>query len=581
MLFPVDVVFAAPRKGYEAKLLNTNLQYTLTPGETKTIGITYKNIGKTVWKNKGDGYVSLYTFESKYRKSDFATKDWLDATHPVRLKEKSVAPGKMGHFDLTLKAPLKTGTYTETFSLVSEDTTWISSGVIAFIFSVKEPKKITTPISKATNGLSGMILLRSAKQITADAGEQISYKVGIKNTGTVGWTKREIQSSDYVIASANTQTPIQIALKTDGEVKPGAIDFLSFDFIAPTKKGTYTVSYRFAANDVVLPDVLIDIPVEVTNDAEDVLESPLAVDPSQINELNIITEPLVRVGVLIVDEETQNQVKISCNTDWKLFDGNGALLSEQVADSAVTAFYKNKRYYFNRNQGLEQSSFYLRFVPNTTDGICKIENFDKRVTRHAGFAENSFRNILELRYNSAKDRTWLINELPMEQYLYGLGETSEASPYEFKKALITIARTFALYQWERATKHASEYFHMNAYADDQVYRGYEYEMNNSSIRKAAEETRGITVNYEGRTAITPYFSRSDGRTRDWNEVWRGDVPWIKSVPTPCDAANHRKLWGHGIGMSATEALCMANDGKKWDEIVHYFYQNIDLKKRWN
>jgi len=301
-----------------------------------------------------------------------------------------------------------------------------------------------------------------------------------------------------------------------------------------------------------------------------------------VQAVNVIEEPIVRIGVLIVDEETQNQVQISCNTSWKLLDGNGALLSEQAADSTVTAFYKNQRYYFNRGQGLEHSSFYLRFVPDSKEAVCTIVNFDQRLTRHAANADNQFRNVLELRYNSAKNRTWMINELGIEDYLSGLAETSEDSAYEFKKTLIVTARTFALYQFERATKHASEFFHMNSSADDQVYKGYGYEMRHPSIGKAAEETRGITVNYEGRTAITPYFSRSDGRTRDWHEVWGGTVAWAKSVPCPCDKENGRRLWGHGVGMSATEALCMADkQGKKWDEILHYFYQGIDLSKRWN
>ena len=122
---------------------------------------------------------------------------------------------------------------------------------------------------------------------------------------------------------------------------------------------------------------------------------------------------------------------------------------------------------------------------------------------------------------------------------------------------------------------------MNAYADDQVYKGYEYENRHPSIKVAVDEVRGITVNYEGRTAITPYFSRSDGRTRSFSEVWYNEVAWLQGVPAPCDAKRGFALWGHGVGMSATEALCMANDGSTWDEILHYFYTDVDLNKRWN
>lgn len=588
------IVLAAPRKGYEAKLVNSTFEYTLTPGEKKTVTLDFKNIGKETWKRKGSSYVSLYTTDEQYRKSIFESSNWFDATHAALLKETSVAKGKSGHFNLVLNAPKKKGTYTESFQLVAENVAWIPGGKITLKLTVKDPKQVsvkTSPVNNAkivssnsTNKkISAFLLLRSEKNVVAESGEEIVYKVGIKNTGTVAWKKREIRSNDLAIASLEKEsTSTQLALNTEGEIVPGAIDFLSFVFNAPTIKGSYVMHYRFAANDELVQDLLIDIPVDVTADSSTLLESQLSVDQSQVQAINLIPEPILRIGILIVDDETQNQVKISCNTPWKLMDGNGSLLSEQPTGTSVTAFYKNQRYYFNRGQGLEQSSFYLRFVPETTEAICTIENFDQRLTRHAANADNQFRGIMELRYNSAKNRTWVINELGMEYYLHGLGETSEASPYEFKKTLIVTARTFALYQFERATKHASEFFHMNAYADDQVYKGYSYEMRNPSIGKAADETRGITVNYEGRTAITPYFSRSDGRTRDWHEVWGGTVAWAKSVPCPCDKENGRKLWGHGVGMSATEALCMADkQGKKWDEILKYFYTGIGLNKRWN
>ena len=579
-------VKSAARKGFEALSQTVSAPITIAPGETKTIELTYKNIGKTTWKNSGNAFVSLYTSEKRERKSVFAEKTWLSTTHPVKLKEASVAPGKTGTFVLSLTAPNKTGAYTEAFELASEKTTWIPGSVFSLTINVEKPAEAISSSANAktvsstpVNGLSASILLRSQKTVTADGGEHIQYKVGMKNTGSVAWTKREIRSQDaFATAAVSATTPLRLALNTAGVVEPGAIDFLSFDLVTPPTKGVYTLKYVFAANDVVLPDAEILIPVEVTSDAEDVLNSPVI---HALELSNQIQEPLLRIGVLIVDEETDHQVQISCNQDWKLMDGNGALLAEQLANQSITAFYKNNRYYFNRGQGLEESSFYLRFVPNSDTAVCKIDNFDKRVTRRAGYAENTFRNILELRYNSSKDRTWVINELKIEDYLAGLGETSEYSDFEFKKTLITIARTYALYHWERATKHAKEFFHMNSSADDQVYRGYEYEVNNPSIRTSAQETRGVTVNYAGQTAITPYFSRSDGRTRDWGEVWHGTVAWIKSVPTPCDASKGLKLWGHGVGLSASEALCMAKNGKKWDEILPYFYTDIDLLKRWN
>jgi len=51
-----------------------------------------------------------------------------------------------------------------------------------------------------------------------------------------------------------------------------------------------------------------------------------------------------------------------------------------------------------------------------------------------------------------------------------------------------------------------------------------------------------------------------------------------SVEVPCDAG--KTLWGHGVGMSASGALCMANQGQTWDQILKHFYTGIDLTKKW-
>lgn len=600
----MNPVQAAPRKGYEAlQVIAPKQGFTIEPGATQTVTIGFQNTGTTTWKNNGKTLVSAYTQSPKYRVSNFRAANWKDYTQAALLKEASVLPGKVGNIELSLKAPLTEGEYKETFQLVAENTTWIPGGQFTLTIRVAKPGTSATPSPASTSssvpskpdgvaspvsdsGLSAMLLLRSAKELSAEAGQEISYRVGVKNTGTVSWKKREIRSADVAIASVNTKhaswiSATQVAMKEGEEVKPGALDLIDFTFSAPPTKGKHVVSYRLAVDDVLVPNFSIDIPVEVTTGAQEAFESPLTVDPGAIASDVLISEPLMRIGVLIVDEETDWQVEISCDVDWNLVDEEGGLLGEMKSGEMVRAFYKNQRYYYNRGKGIEQTHKYLRFVPKNKDAICTINNFDRRKTRGTAYADNQFRDVLELRYNSTKDRTWVINELPVEEYLYGLAETSNISHQEFKKTLITVARTYSLYHYERATKHASEFFHMNSTADDQVYKGYGYEIRNPLIRQAVDDTRGVVVTYENRTALTPYFSRSDGRTRDWSEVWGGSVAWVKSVPAPCDARKGRTLWGHGVGLSATEALCMAEEGgKTWQEILKYFYTGIDLKRRW-
>ncbi|MFA4845324.1 MAG: SpoIID/LytB domain-containing protein [Patescibacteria group bacterium] len=593
---------AAAKNGFEAlQVVAPKVGFTMAPGEETQVMVGFKNIGTKTWKSSGASFVSIYTYDPKYRVSDFRADDWVDYTQAALLRESSVTVGSVGNIYLTLKAPKSEGTYEETFQLAAEDTAWIPGGEFTLTIKVQgeeeaqevqeeeEDSLADGEASPESNGLSATVLLRSTKSVSAKAGQEVKYKVGVKNTGTATWATREVVTSDLAIASTSSNetrhaswvSASKLIVNSAGIVKPGGVDFFSFTFTAPQSNGIHIVSYKIAVDGETIPDFEIDIPVTVTQGSDEIKDEPISVDEGEIQADRMIEEPTLRIGVMIVDDETDWQVEVSCDANWRLVDSEGGLLGQIKAGDMVRAFYKNQRYYFNRGKTVEQTHKYLRFVPDDKDAVCTVENFDRRETRGAAYAFNQFRDVLELRYNSANDRTWLVNELPIEEYLYGLGETSNSSHEEFKKALITVARTYALYHWERGTKHADEYFHMNSYADDQVYFGYGYEVVHPLIKESVEDTRGVTVNYDGRTALTPYFSRSDGRTRSWSEVWGGDVAWLKGVDAPCDKKRGYTLWGHGVGMGATEALCMANEGSDWEEILNYFYSGIELNQRWD
>lgn len=415
------------------------------------------------------------------------------------------------------------------------------------------------------------------------------FTAGMKNTGTKTWNVRELRApvGPGIPDTRHVSWPFADVImgKADAAIAPGALDMYTFDFSAPKQAGSYVLHYALVADGVLIPDFSLDIPLTVTSSAVQApaLGNPLPVFSNEGDVENIGPEPSVRTGILIVDGETQDQVIIACDGTWKLFDETTSLLAELLPRESVTAFFKQGKYWFNRGKGLETTSFALRFIPNEANSVCRVTNWDRRLTRGSDAAYNSYRNILELRHNKAFNRTWLINELPMEWYLKGLGETSNASAPEFQKALILAARSYALFLVEHNTKHASEGYQVSAYADDQVYRGYGQEERTPTLTQSVEATRGkvVTDTSDNTTALTPYFSSSDGRTRDWGEVWRGSVAWLKSVAAPCDAAAGRRLRGHGVGMSASEALCQANQGRDWRSIIQYFYQGTFITKRWN
>lgn len=596
LLLPFHGVSAAPLKGYESLQVTATGKVTMAPGESKQVSVQFQNIGTQTWTRDTGAFVSVYTYGPKYRTSVFQDASWYKADEPAKLTEATVKPGETGHITFTLKAPKTAGTYSETFNLAAEDVAWIPGGQFTVAITVSGaasssaaapsvPSATSATTATAPTGLSGMVLLKSAKKLTAKANQSLSYTVGIKNTGTLTWKTRELSSGD--LQSASEGSSAVVATKSGDTVAPGALDLITFSVKAPATKGTHTVSYHLSVDGAPVPDLEIDIPVEVTTNAPSLnVPSDTAARPSTsssaggiVTDITESVDPTIRVALLTVDEETDNKVEVSCESAWKLMDGNGGLLAEMKKNESVEAFYKKDRYWYNRGKGLEKTSSYLRFVPDTENAVCTIENFDRTVTRKSNYPDNQFRNVLELRYNAAHDRTWMINELPMELYLRGLGETSNISHGDFQRALITVARTYAYSMWQHKKKHANEYYDISSYADDQVYKGYGQEARSPNIVAAVKDTAGVIVTYDNETAITPYFSRSDGRTRSWGDVWYGDIPYLQGVSCPCDKG--KTLWGHGVGMSASEALCQANNGKNWKDIIKYFYAGIDLTKRWD
>ncbi len=577
----------AANSSYSALRVTTtgNGVITMAPGEVKNITVTFQNTGSTTWKNDGAGYISIYTYDPKYRKSVFDPGSWLSPSQVKRMMESSVGAGGVGTFTFALRAPTTPGKYNETFYLAAEDITWIQGGQFTLTINVQNPSATTTssptntsPSTTDTSGYSASLVIKSADRVKVLAGKTISFATVFKNTGSKIWNSVGLEAPDVALASTSgtsfthaTWSGSQLAYLTQS-VPPQSTATLQFFFTAPKTNGIHTAKFQLTANDIDVPDAFVEIPVEVTGGAAEAITAPLREDaPTRA----LIDEPTIRVGVLIVDEETDDELYLtSYDSDFDVRDTNNKLLAEYPKGTKVRTAYEKGVYTYGAGK---ISSLPLRFVPDTKNAVMTVTNFDRRVTRNAANADNTFRNILEIHYNTPNNRTWLINELPMELYLRGLGETSNSSPMEYQKALLTAARTYAFYHWQRATKHASEYFHVEAYAD-QVYFGYGQEARTPNITAGVEATRGQIVTYEDEVAITAYFSRSDGRTRDWSEVWGGDLPWSKSVKVPCEVG--KTLWGHGVGMSAGGAICLANDGLTWDQILKYFYTGIDIQAWW-
>jgi peptidoglycan hydrolase-like amidase len=206
---------------------------------------------------------------------------------------------------------------------------------------------------------------------------------------------------------------------------------------------------------------------------------------------------------------------------------------------------------------------------------------------------SKYRGKLRLQYSNSNGikHIWVINELPLEQYIWGMGEITGTGPMEYNKMMTTAYRTYGYWKILYSTKYAIEGFKVNATPGNQLYYGFEWEKRYPRIKQGAEATRGKIAKHKDDVALTPYSSWTDGRTRSFEEHWGSTLyPWCQSVKDPYGDYNgdyydnpHKSTQelfnsgNHMVGISAHGALTLANDkGWDWDKIIKYYLNNISI-----
>lgn len=139
-----------------------------------------------------------------------------------------------------------------------------------------------------------------------------------------------------------------------------------------------------------------------------------------------------------------------------------------------------------------------------------------------------YRGAAEVRINGSGTLAG-INELPMEQYLYGVVPVELPPtvyyPLEAQKAQAVAARTYAL---SGLGKRASEGYDLLPTTTDQVYGGYAVEHPLST--QAVDATAGIAATYEGRLIQALFHSTSGGWTANNEDVYSSDpIPYLRGV----------------------------------------------------
>ncbi len=234
------------------------------------------------------------------------------------------------------------------------------------------------------------------------------------------------------------------------------------------------------------------------------------------------SEPQIRVGILL----NVPSVTVFAPSGLSIYDTNGLLL--KTKDSYKIQFRKIGTFITFLSYKTNKS---LKIVPNK--GFLRVKN-------------REYRGYIEI-HISTRGGLNIINILPLEDYLKGVirMEISEKWPIAAIKAQVIIARTFALYNWN---KHIKEGFNLCATTHCQLYGGVTHE--SPITNKAVDETRGIVLMYKRKIIDSVYHSASGGYTEDSEYVWGKYIPYLRGVKSDFEHPTKEINWTFTVDSEA-------------------------------
>ncbi len=138
---------------------------------------------------------------------------------------------------------------------------------------------------------------------------------------------------------------------------------------------------------------------------------------------------------------------------------------------------------------------------------------------------------------------WVINELPLEEYLVGLinSEIFSHWPLDALKAQAVAARTFAIFQ--RGNR-SDRLYDLDSGVNDQVYVGKRLEDDRS--RQAVKETEGEIILYKGNPIFAVYHACCGGKIESPEYLWAGSFPYLKSIVCTYCLDSPHFLWNYQV-----------------------------------
>jgi len=563
----VIVPLSVQQTAYTYKLTDSKYpEKTMDKDEKFTAWVKLKNTGNTTWTKSN---VKLMADHEKGHKNAFT-----GSTTVGTLKGSSVKPGKTGTFEMKLVAPSEPGYHKEYFTPVVDGNIWMKDTGMYFEATIYGGKYAAQLIS-----------LNSKEEWKQ--GKSYAVYLKFRNLGKTTWTAKDLEvnlvkESDLEVRDAKLMT---------NSVKPGEAGVISF--IAKVSntdalgKKAVLVQPKMDGENLLISSVRVPYTVIGSNAVSTSNSSTMttaSVGPAVTKTTPSTTTTSKTSSSTVAagnGEEEDIRIKLSFDGSPEV-SGNGTVgvysgdshIADLSKGKTATVTYSASKYKVKIGSKSYSKSNPIRFVPKKSSTILEIENYDHAPGWNASLNDNIYRGKLEVNYDKG---LIVINELPLEDYMKGIGEVSNSEEYEKIKAIMVAARTYALYYMEESEKFPGKPYNLD---DDpntsQKYLGYGMEKRSSQVVKAVNATKGQVVTYDGDLVKTPYFSQSDGtKTKSAKAVWGwNNTPHLVAVRDAfCDA---NSFAGHGVGLSGCGAKGMAENGYNYTQILKYYYSDIEV-----
>jgi stage II sporulation protein D len=157
--------------------------------------------------------------------------------------------------------------------------------------------------------------------------------------------------------------------------------------------------------------------------------------------------------------------------------------------------------------------------------------------------EINFSYVMNNNVKVKREKTGKIEEIPFEDYIVGVlaGEMPSSFPEEALKAQAVAARSYVLKKIENNNGKEYDVYDSikdQVYLDEEILKknwGNKYIENINKIKKAVLDTKGEYLTYDNKVISAFFFSTSNGKTENCEEVFQEKLPYLKSVDSSWDS----------------------------------------------